>query len=512
MARVHGRPVTNAHDNTPLKRLRGTWARLAARLEALPPFWMAFAFTLTETVGASVLALPIALAGVGPLVGVVLILVLGLVKIVTIAALSEAMTRSGSVRRGNAYFGRVVADYLGNVGALVLVPTLLFFTLLVLLSYYIGLATTLASATGIHAACWAALLFLVNLAFLRRDSLNATLASALLIGAVNIGALFILTLLTLPRVRLEHLTLQALPLGGERTGEPHFLALVFGVILVSYFGHTSTGNCARTVLHRDPSGRALLTGNVAAMVVAMVLYSLWTIAVNGALPQAALLGQAGTAIPPLAAASGPVAYGFGLIYVILGMGMASIHFSLALANQVREWLPTDAQVAPPRLRIVALARRIAAYRGGRFCLGSAPLALLFVASEWLLLTERASFAAPLGFLGAITVPLLAGIFPLLMLVASRHKGEFVPRPVVRLLRHPALIGGVYLLFLSGILLHGLVIWTDPAQRIAALLSGAVTIAMTIALVRQGQLAPLAVGVLPVNRPAANNSVAAASGE
>lgn len=511
MARVHGRPVTNAHDRTPLKRLRGAWARLVARLEALPPFWMAFAFTLTETVGASVLALPIALAGVGPLVGVALILVLGLVNIVTVAALSEAMTRSGGVRRGNAYFGRVVADYLGNVGALILAPILLLFTMLVLHSYYIGLATTLASATGIHAACWAALLFLVNLAFLRRDSLNATLASALLIGAVNIGALFILTLLTLPRVRLEHLTLRALPLGGERTGGAQFLALVFGVILVAYFGHTSTGNCARTVLRRDPSGRALLTGNVAAMVVAMILYSLWTIAVNGSLPQAALLGQAGTAIPPLAAASGPVAYGFGLVYVILGMGMASIHFSLALANQVREWLPTDAQVAPPGLRIAALARRFAAHRSGRFCLGSAPLTMLFVASEWLLLTERASFAAPLGFLGAITVPLLAGIFPMLMLVASRHKGEFVPRPVVRLLGHPYLIGGVYLLFLSGILLHGLVIWINPVQRIAALLTGAVTIAMTIALVRQGQLAPLVVGVPKVERPA-NGSVAAVSSD
>lgn len=509
MDRVPGCPATHAQANTPL---RGVWARLSARLEALPPFWMAFAFTLTETVGASVLALPIALAGVGPLVGVALILVLGLVNIVTIAALSEAMTRSGSVRRGNAYFGRVVADYLGNVGALILAPTLLLFTMLVLLSYYIGLATTLASATGIHAACWAALLFLVNLAFLRRDSLNATLASALLIGAVNIGALFILTLLTLPRVRLEYVTLQALPFGGERMGEPHFLALIFGVILVAYFGHTSTGNCARTVLRRDPSGRALLTGNIAAMVVAMLLYSLWTIAVNGSLPQAALLGQSGTAIPPLAAASGSVAYAFGLVYVILGMGMASIHFSLALANQVREWLPTDEQAAPSRLRVVALARRFAAHRSGRFCLASAPLTLLFVASEWLLLTGRASFAAPLGFLGAITVPLLAGIFPVLMLIASRHKGEFVPRPVVRLLGHPVLVGGVYLLFLGGIILHGLVIWTNPVQRLVALLTGVVIVAMTTVLVRQGQLAPPAVGRLPVDGSAVNGPVAAASGD
>src|SRR5262245_53203 len=29
---------------------------------------------------------------------------------------------------------------------------------------------------------------------------------------------------------------------------------------------------------------------------------------------------------------------FGLVYVILGMGMASIHFALALFNQMREWI------------------------------------------------------------------------------------------------------------------------------------------------------------------------------
>jgi amino acid permease len=40
---------------------------------------------VTETVGAGILALPIALAGVGPIAGVIQLLVLGLVNILTIS-------------------------------------------------------------------------------------------------------------------------------------------------------------------------------------------------------------------------------------------------------------------------------------------------------------------------------------------------------------------------------------------------------------------------------------------
>jgi hypothetical protein len=76
--------------------------RLANGLERMPPFWTAFSLALTETVGGSVLALPIALAGVGPIPGVVLLVILGLVNILTIAGIVEAITRNGNIRYGTA--------------------------------------------------------------------------------------------------------------------------------------------------------------------------------------------------------------------------------------------------------------------------------------------------------------------------------------------------------------------------------------------------------------------------
>ena len=47
----------------------------------------------------------------------IVLVVFGRVNIVTIAALIEAITRTGSMRYGTAYFDRLVSDHLGRLGA-----------------------------------------------------------------------------------------------------------------------------------------------------------------------------------------------------------------------------------------------------------------------------------------------------------------------------------------------------------------------------------------------------------
>jgi amino acid permease len=706
-------------------RLRWAWAGLAGWLESLPPFWTAFALTLTETVGAGILALPIALAGIGPLAGVVVLVVLGLVNVLTIAYMAEAVARSGTIRYGSAFIGQVVTDYLGRAGALILSLGLITICFLALWSYYIGFSAALADATRIPAPVWVALLFLIGLYFLRRESLSATIASALLVGAVNIGLILILSLLAFTHLRPANLLYVNVPFFGGRPFEPSILQLIFGVVLAAYFGHLSLSNCARVVLHRDPSARALVWGTVASQVVTMALYCLWVLVVNGAIAPQELAGQSGTVLAPLAAEIGPLVHVLGSVFVVLGMGMASIHFSLGLFNLVREWLPTkprpvvilprrrgslllrsngmasangelrlaltylglDPEARPepgrrdsqgaspepsrrtspehgrgdgqPRFRLdiqvggathhlemamtgsweatalfdqlpvlrqhewdtaslsmadvlalpdsqqeivtwmireemtgretVNLAD-VATYTGqsetvarttlntlveqgfvqelevdgetryrprlmsrrgrqlsediwqalrpgsgqalrpgsgqalrpgsgqalgeeeapagggpeagflqwageallgerGRFFLSVAPVAVVFLLTEWALLTERGSFAGPLSFLGVIVISLLGGIFPVLLLIASRRKGEVVPGVVYRFLGHPVLTAGVYLLYLAGLLLHGLVIWENPGQRAVALVVGVMMLGVTIALVRRGSFAP-----------------------
>ncbi|UCC64137.1 MAG: hypothetical protein JSV36_03505 [Anaerolineae bacterium] len=714
--RLYGEPLEAiyATRTTLVDRLRWAWAVLAGWLESLPPFWTAFALTLTETVGAGILALPIALAEVGPLAGAAILVVMGVVNVLTIAYMAEAVARSGTIRYGSAFLGRAVTDYLGRAGSLILSLGLIVECVLTLWPYYIGLSTTLTDATRIPAPAWVALIFFIGLYLLRRETLSATVASALAIGAINIGLILILSLLAFARLQPANLGYVNVPFLGGRPFDPSILQLIFGVILLAYFGHLSVGNCARVVLRRDPSARSLIWGTVAAQVVVMVIYCVWVLAVNGAVAPGALAGQSGTALAPLAAEIGPLVHVLGSVFVVLGMGMGTIHSSIPLFSLVQERLPKkrwlvvmlprrrgrlllrrdrrgmagadgdlrlgltylgleapgpsrraspersrrqdrprfrlDAQVdgtthhlemavasnweaaalfdrlpalrqhglrlalevldtSPDHVRLrvstplhlsyegewyaagpsvadvlalpdpqrqvltwmtregvtgqetVRLAQvathvgqteaatrtmlkalveqgfvgevevegethyqpRLVSRRGrqitegiwqalaengeatarggpetgflqqareallgerGRFLLSVAPVAAVFVLTEWLLLTGSESFAEPLGFLGVIVISLLGGIFPVLLLIASRRKGEVVPGVVYRSLGHPLLTTGIYLLFLASLFLHGLVIWESPVRRAAALASGLLMLGATLAMARQ----------------------------
>src|SRR5919112_1477932 len=343
--RLYHQPLATifAARTTPVNWLRWSWAALSRWLEDLPPFWTAYSLTVTETVGAAILALPIAVAEIGPLAGVVILVVLGVVNMLTIAFLSEAVSRSGTIRYGSAFIGRVVNDYLGRAGTLVLTLGLLALCFLVVQAYYIGFATTLEGATRVPAVVWVALLFIVGLYFLWRESLSATVASSLVVGAVNICLIVILSLLAFTHLRPENLLYFDTPFLDGRPFDPALLELVFGVILAAYFGHLSLTGCARVVLRRDPSSRSLIWGTVAALATAMLLYCLFVLAANGATPSRVLAHESGTALDPLAAQVGPIVYVLGAVFVLLAMGMSSIHFSEGLFNLVREWLPSPAR-------------------------------------------------------------------------------------------------------------------------------------------------------------------------
>jgi amino acid permease len=485
------------------EQLRWLWAGLAQWLEELPPFWTAYALTLTETVGATILALPIALAGIGPIAGVIFLLAFGLVNILTIMSVVESIIRNGNMRYGSSFFGRLVGDCFGKPGTILLGIVLFIDIVPTLIAFYVGVTTTLADATGLSKMLWAALLFIVVLYYLRRESLDATIATALIIGAINLSLILILSLLTLPHARLENLQYINVSFINNQPGNTAILALIFGVVLNGYFGHLSAANAAKVVLGRDPSGRALIWGNVAALATAMALYSLWVIAVNGAIPPDILANISGTALTPLAEVIGPVVWVLGTIFVVLGMGMATVHFSLAFFNQVREWLPapfTPDKAAPSSPGLANKSWALLPGLRGQFWLGVAPLGLIFLWVEWLLWTGQESFVEPLAFAGVITAPLIVGIFPILMLAASRRKGDYVPGQVWGFAGHPTVVVGVYLLFLTGILAHGLFIWSDLGARLIALLTVVVILVITFVFIRRGAFTPRTVVELRANHP------------
>ncbi|HEX2089386.1 MAG TPA: aromatic amino acid transport family protein [Actinomycetota bacterium] len=476
------RPLDSIYASTLPFSERLRWARssFAARIENLPPFWMAYALTLTEMIGAGVLVLPIALAGAGPMLGLVILVVLGLLNMATIAGLVEAITRDGSMRYGRAYFGRLAASLLGRAGGSTITTTLVALNVVSLLAYLMAFGSALEGATRVTAAIWVAALFLVNLFFLTRRDLGATVATAIVIAAVNIGLILSICVLALTRVDAAKLTSGPAPGSGVAV-----LSLAFGVVLVAFFGHTSAGNVAKVVLEREPSGRGLMRGSVAATATVMGVYALCIVAVSGAVERRALVNFEGTVITPLADRVGPSIDVLGAVYVALAIGLGSIYMSLGLFNQIQEWLPRSVNVSS------GLAR-LAANPSGRFWLGVLPAFLTFLVLEWLIATNRASFAEPLSLIGTITLPLLGGIFPMLLLAASRRRGDYVPDSALRLLGNRTVIAFVAAVFFVGVLVQGFVIWQKPAERLLAAAAVLLMAGVSMIAARRGAFRPRSV--------------------
>src|SRR5215210_1353990 len=99
--------------------------------------------------------------------------------------------------------------------------------------------------------------------------------------------------------------------------------------------------------------------------------------------------------------------------------------------------------------------------------------------------QQASFVGPLSILGVLSYSVLGGCLPALMLAASRRKGEYVPAVVPRIIGHPVVLVGVYLLFSASFFVHGLVIWDDPLQQAAAVGVGLAFILLTLGVLRSG---------------------------
>ena len=427
-------------------------------LNSLPPFWVAFVLTLTETVGAGTLALPIAFAAVGPIVGVFLLVVLGSINLLTICYLAEASARNSSIRSGSAFIGKLVEDYLGTYASMVLRIALFLFCCIILASYYTGFASTLSVVTGWPEAVWVAVVCFAGLILILRKTLTGALAGALITGAINIAILLLLSAVALRHASLENFLHMKIPMVDGHSFDPSHIKLVFGIVLVSYFGHLSVSNCAQTVLRCDPSGRSLKRGAAAAMVVAIVIYSIWSVSIISAVGSENLLGETGTALVPLAKQIGPGVYVLGVVFAILGLGMSSVHFGLGIVNLSRELIGQIRLAGKP-----SWLRSKASTLAAIF-----PILIVFGYVQWTYYIGAPSFTAPLELIGALLTPVLAGIFPVLLLIASRKKtGETTDATAGAVASHPLILAAIVLLSFSGLLLHRFVLWENSFLQACA---------------------------------------------
>ncbi|MCB0208699.1 MAG: hypothetical protein KDJ52_05200 [Anaerolineae bacterium] len=474
--RLYNQPLASIYISrvmSLLDQLRWRWARLAGRLENLPPFWLAC--ILTVVIGAVSLALPIAVAGIGPLPGVIMIIVIGLINMITIAAMAETVTRSSEIRFGSGFIGRIVDDYLGQTSSLLLSIVLAAFSFGLLLVFYLGISTTLEGASGLPAEMWMVFVFLIGLYFLTRGSLNATLALTIVIGLVNMTLLLILSLLAFAYLRPENLLYINVPWLNGQPFDPTTLSFLIGVVMGIYSAHVLVVIFGKLLLQRDPSGREVIKGHTVGIGVAIMLNVIWVLAASGAVAPHILAKQQGTSLVPLTATIGPIMGVLGAIFVIVSMGLGMVQFSVALFNLAHERVDT------PKTAVLG--------RQGRFLLSLSPIILVFLLAEWMSWTNTGSFTGILAILGIIVDSLMTGIFPVLLLVASRRKGELVPQVVHSFLGNPLLLTGIYLLCLLNLLFHALIIWQNPLQRLLGLAIALLMLGLTIAMIRRGVFSP-----------------------
>lgn len=124
----------------------------------------------------------------------------------------------------------------------------------------------------------------------------------------------------------------------------------------------------------------------------------------------------------------------------------------------------------------------------RFLLSISPLVLVFLLTEWLFFAGTQSFTNILAFAGVLGNSLIGGIFPILLLVSSRQKGELMPGVVFKILNHPLFSLGMYSIFLGILLIHGLFIWQNPLARISALSIASLSLGATIVMKLYGAFA------------------------
>jgi hypothetical protein len=681
-----------------LDRLSWLWASLSRFVDTLSPFSLTFALTVAFSLSQAFLALPTGVAHIGPMAGIIIVVAVGLINVFTMACMAEACSRSGDFRYGKAFIGRLVIDYLGKEASAVFSMITTIRTFLVLLAGFLGIGLTLATFTPVAADVWIALLLVIELYYLSRESLNVTATTMVLLIGINIIVLLPVAILALSRADRANLFQVSLPFLRGEPFDPAILQLVFGVTIMLYIGHVYVIQCAKIVLPRDPSARSLIQGSVAGTAFLTLLFVIWVLAINGALAPQALAGQAGTALTPLAEKLGPSIHVLGPLLVVLLLGMSCLRTSTVLFNIARERVPTKLQTVvtmprrrggvvlykrpishssgrvaftylglngkQPEFRLVVQreatvqrlemtvfnnwnaetllerfpellpyginaeleilqadrerarvritstmgltyegdwdtsglqiadvltlsdpARRLVSWitrrgevdfaevvaqtgqdedevrirldelvqqgfilpvgqasrsryrihlavrrgsqapneiwralsanfeprkdsvpvarwrselssaafwvrglmlsRNVRFLLCASPVILVFLLAEGLLLTGTASFAAVLGFGGVIANSLTAGIFPVLLLVSSRKKGDFIPGVVYRFLDHPLFVTTVYLVFLANLFLHGLFIWRNPWARGTAVIFGLLVIGITIVMLCRG---------------------------
>ncbi|HVD22260.1 MAG TPA: hypothetical protein VNC23_04125, partial [Lapillicoccus sp.] len=107
------------------------------------------------------------------------------------------------------------------------------------------------------------------------------------------------------------------------------------------------------------------------------------------------------------------------------------------------------------------------------------------------ITETASFTGSLGVVGALTGPLMGGVFPVLMMESSRRRGDYEPSLFWRWMGNPVVAALTFLAFMATEVIY-IWLWPSAIQRLVAATVVVLVIVVSVVMLRSGALRPRAV--------------------
>jgi hypothetical protein len=322
-----------------VERFRWALNAVLTRLDNLTPFWLAFTLCLLGNAPEGILILPMAVAQVGPPMGLALICLIGTINTITLACMAEAVVRTGSIHYRNFFLGRVTGNYLGRTGSLLAYYNTLIQMFMILLAGIVVVVPLLRGVVPLPGIFWIAGAASVLIYRLWHSERTGSISTDILLGGACVSLILLLSAFALTHLHPALL----------RHVNPNFmdpdhvdlsvLGVVFGTAIACFSGHNVIPLAAKLVLPKDPGGRTLIRGTVAGGIAALALQCLWLIAVSGAVSSKALLDSHETAAQPLGTLLGPavavIAGGTVLLFAALDTtGSSDILFSL-----IRERLP-----------------------------------------------------------------------------------------------------------------------------------------------------------------------------
>lgn len=452
------------------------WAAVAGRINALSAFWITLAMVTTSMVGAGVLALPIVFARFDGLTMVVALVLGGLASGMAMYGLAEAIIRSSDATGGQTTIGSLVRQYLGPRSATLVSILVVADLLAIFVGFVYAFGRNMGETTGIPEEAWAIVLVIAVVAMLLRKSLDGTIAVSLTLGSFNLLALVVVMVFALTGFDAANLSAGSSLTGLDGRGSA-FLGALFGFVASLYTAQVGVLNTAAVALRKDPQGRGLRLGTLAAIGLTCLIYCCFGLAVSGAVGPAMLEGERATVVGPLADEVGAGVTVIAAVYAPLAIGLISLQFALGIRNQFREW--TGRFRRPDTAAIV-------------------PVLVAAVVGALLLTSTIDVFVEVFELTGGLVVPVVSIVVPAVLVQISRNRATRWPgHPLPRITFFTTAASVAF--GILGLTLHGLVIWESLWRRSLVVLALAAAVWIVVDAKRTNRFRPLLfVGVTPAS--------------